>query len=313
MNGMISRRGAVWILFAAFVTAVFCCAAGAAATGEQFDIDLKELRPAPRQRPATPPRRYAPKHSRTAQPPTGNTPEGMTWYTVRPGDFPFLILTSHFHLSQTAADRLVPQVMHLNNLSDPHKLKIGQRLLIPLSQTPQTAPATDTAATPPQQPTAKPQLPSRPPVPGTPNQPQPVPVTREVRLASAPPCQLTDELAGILGWRAPLSIALLSGSYVSMALDGQKLVVACGLSAAETYTAQRLLARHDAQLLLFDGQETPREVLEELADSLNIGCVRRDSPPNDPAPGYTCTIDGKQKETINIIVVVTPAGKSAAP
>lgn len=323
-----------------------------------FDINLKELRPSPVHRPKTPHRRQTPRSALPAPPVAAGAPEGSSSYTIRPGDYPLLILIRHYGLSQTAAEKMVPQVMQLNNLQDPRRLTVGQRLLIPLvppgqasradtASSPPATPVAVTALTPPAVPPgappaappaadrreAAPAVPPAPPAavplsapsvvlppaqpepqasPAIPKQPKP---PREIHLTSATPCQLARQLADQLGVRIPAVTALIPAATVSMAYRGQKLVVACGLTAAETYTSQRLLARSGAQLLLFNGDEPPVEVITELADSLGMSFspVTGDGGDRLPASYILQDMDGVGSDLRLTILPEPLAGEKATP
>jgi len=291
MKKTAKRRQSLRSLFLALAGMV-CGAQCLHAAGKSYDIDLKEIRQAPydinlkelRQSPPrrkkTPQRKHAAKTALPSEPAANVLPKDGSIYTVQPGDFPLLILIRHYGLSQTAAEHMVPQVMRLNDLRNPRKLTVGQRLIIPIVPAGQALPQDNASNTPPPAPAPSPiiQPPVVLPVVQTPATQMPsaqpssakIAPAREVQLPSSPPCQLVREVAELLGLRTPAITALIQTESVSMAYKDQKLVVACGLTEAETYTAQRLLARHGAQLLLFNGEEPPREVIEELADCLEI-------------------------------------------
>jgi hypothetical protein len=289
-----------------------------------YDINLKELRQSPSQRTKTSRRKHAPKTALPAAPTTNIAPKDSSLYTVQPGDFPFLILIRHYGLSHAAAEQMVPQVMRLNNLRDPRKLTVGQRLIIPVVPAVQTPPKDNVSNTPPpasapsrvvQPPTV---LPAAPPVVSqsaaqVPSAQPPATKTapvREIQLHSAPPCQLVLEAAKLLGLRISDVIALIQTENVSMAYKDQKLVVACGLTAAETYTSQRLLARHGAQLLLFNGDETPREVIEELADSLGISFQPANQDAGNELPAtYIFSAADSSGHDVRLTILPAPAAK----
>lgn len=111
-----------------------------------FDIDLKEL---DRQEPAAPPK-SAKKQVQKAKKPrvaaaaavkarresaaasdAASDASSQVRYTVRPGDHIFKILMVRFGMSNEAAERLIPEVVSLNNISDIKRLKVGRTLLIP--------------------------------------------------------------------------------------------------------------------------------------------------------------------------------------
>jgi len=331
------------------------------AAEKSYDIDLKEIRKATpsydinlKELCKSPPRRTKThrKHTRKAAQVTTSAPDtapqNSNIYTVQQGDFPLLILTKHYGLSQAAAEQLVPEMMRLNNLRNPRDLTVGQRLIIPVPVVPPTqAPSKDAAAaTPPTVPASKPSVqpavalpavappvvqppivqqpvvqppvvlapaaspPVMPPliVQTPPSQPSPAKAVpaREIQLHPAPPCELAGKIAELLGLRIPAVTALIQTGSASMAYKGRKLVVACGLTEAETYTSQKILARHGAQLLLFNGDEPPREVIEEVADSLGIPC----QPDNETvATGLpaTYTLSGADSSGQDVRLTILPA------
>lgn len=247
------------------ICAGWACPADAA--GDSFDLNLKELRPsAPH---AAPLQHKAPQ----AEP----VSSGSSRYTVRPGDHLFLILTRQYRLSERAAEQLIPEVLRLNNIRNPHGLVIGRQLTIPLP-----APAANTTKN-----VAKPALShatsrhaGQPPAAAAVSVPAAAPAVQEqaftaasqrrATIAAAPPCQLARELADRLGVLIPSLAALEEIKGTSAGYGELKLVIACGLSSDEAYTFQRLLARHDAQLLVFRGDEAPRLVVEGLAGGLGM-------------------------------------------
>jgi hypothetical protein len=100
-----------------------------------FDLDLKEL---DRQEPAahkSEKKVQKLKRTRTSAAKGGNESSAdnaePTRYTVKPGDHIFKILEVHFGMSNEAAERLIPEIARLNNLSNVKQLTIGQTLLIP--------------------------------------------------------------------------------------------------------------------------------------------------------------------------------------
>lgn len=97
-----------------------------------YDIDLRELRPAPARhaRKGRKPRPRKSRQSPVSTPTTGM--DGTSSYTVRPGDHIFLILTRRYGLSSAETELMIPQVMRLNSIRNPYRLTVGQRLVIPL-------------------------------------------------------------------------------------------------------------------------------------------------------------------------------------
>lgn len=111
----------------------------------QYEIDLKELdrqKPAPAPKPAkkeAPAPRRAPAKKeargetpRSAQgaPPSSASGEYVR-YTVKPGDHIFKILMLNFGMSNDAAERLIPEIVRINNISNIKALTVGRTLLIP--------------------------------------------------------------------------------------------------------------------------------------------------------------------------------------
>ncbi len=302
-----------------------------------YDINLKELRKSPQRRAKTH-RKHTRKAVQVTTSAPDTAPQNSNIYTVQQGDFPLLILTRHYGLSQAAAEQLIPEMMRLNNLRNPRDLTVGQRLIIPLPVVPPTqAPSKDAAAaTPPVAPASKPSVqpaialpavappvvqspvvlapaaapPVMPPpiVQTPPIQPSPAKAVpaREIKLPPAPPCELTSKVAELLGLRIPDITALTQAGSTSMAYKGRKLVVACGLTEAETYTSQKILARHGAQLLLFNGDEPPREVIEELADSLGIPCQPDNETVANGLPA-TYTLSGADSLGQDVRLTILPA------
>ena len=105
-----------------------------AASG-RFDIDLKELE---RQEPKTPEKSEKKKgqslkkrasEGGSEQKPTDNAE--TVRYTIQPGDHIFKILIVRFGMSNEAAERLVSEILRINNISNFKHLSIGQTILIP--------------------------------------------------------------------------------------------------------------------------------------------------------------------------------------
>lgn len=112
------------------------------AAAAPFDIDLKALE---RQEPAAsakPVKKKAQnaktspaaadksdKSDKARQSPAGAS--GEVRYTVQPGDHIFKILVVRLGMSNEAAERLIPEILRLNNISNIKRLAIGQIILIP--------------------------------------------------------------------------------------------------------------------------------------------------------------------------------------
>lgn len=101
-----------------------------------YDIDLKEL-----DRSSTPPPNKEKKAKKKEAPArSAMTSKGRhavsgegeyVRYTVKPGDHIFKILVVRFGLSNEAAEKLVPEIIRINEVPDIKKLTVGSTLLIP--------------------------------------------------------------------------------------------------------------------------------------------------------------------------------------
>ena len=104
---------------------------------QSFEIDLKEL-DAGRKSGAVPRRKAQPMAAKvrtTSHEPVASAEEAGEFllYTVKPGDHIFKILMRDFHLSNAAAERLIPEIARRNNLTDIRRLTVGKTLRIPKS------------------------------------------------------------------------------------------------------------------------------------------------------------------------------------
>jgi hypothetical protein len=122
------------------------------AANAPYEIDIKELE---KQKASAPQKPQAKKHekrhekSRKGRPAVSRAGrDGYVRYTVNPGDHIFKILTVRFGLSEDAADRLVPEIKRINDISDIRKLRVGQTLLIPANGKPEAAGETQAAREP---------------------------------------------------------------------------------------------------------------------------------------------------------------------
>jgi hypothetical protein len=104
-----------------------------------FDIDLKELE---RQKPAASPKPEKKKVQKGKKAPAETARIGKARrssadnpdyarYTVKPGDTIFKILMVRFGMSNEAAERLIPEIIRINNISNIKSLTVGRTLLIP--------------------------------------------------------------------------------------------------------------------------------------------------------------------------------------
>jgi len=287
---------------AAFMLAVIMMRPGpvTAAQGE-FDIDLKELRhgganekPQYHPQPSPPAsteidlrelRRIAPplaskpaqrkRHVPTAAAPRNVESGRESIHLVQPGEHLFLILMKQYGLSNQAAEQLIPEIMRLNGITSPKGLKVGQRLRIPLAARdgknssiarearPQTGQQTTTTL-PDTAPAAAPE-PAAPPS-----------TVRSISIMSAPPCKLAHDILEPMGLLTSSSTRIQGAETVSAASAGRSITIACGLSKAEIYTYERLLARNGKQLVTFDGDESEDCVVEKLSTHLGLVFCKRD-------------------------------------
>lgn len=274
--------------------AIACCVCCAGAAQESFDIELKELRPAPASNAKTP------HHTRGSKSrPSGATArtEGSNLYTVRAGDHLFLILMKRYGLSNEAAERLIPEVMRLNGIRTPHGLTVGQRLIIPLSPAANNPPKTADKTAPQQTPPATPSIAA---------QPAQVTTERQMAIDSAAPCLLALVVAKRLGVLAP-SKALLPGEDTIIARHaGLAVAIACDLDPDKEYTYKRLLTPHKMELLVFSGDTPPRQVIEKMANHLGLIFRPTDPEHTDRLPlTYIFPAIGPRGEDLRL--TITPA------
>lgn len=302
---------AVTALFTSITVTDFALAAQ-----ESFEIDVKELRRPAQSGAATPDRRVAPrKVSRPATAsPEADTAHATSYstYTVRPGDHLHLILARHFHLSDKAAEQLIPEIVRLNNISNPKALTVGQRLKIPLPAVLKKNPVR--SAKVPVSVSGPDSSPSPLSVP-QPTIPAPTKtLVREVTVPMSHPCTLTRSVVEQLGYLAPDVNMLASEGAFAAACGDRKLVVACGLSVDETYTYQRMLALSDVGLLVFKGDEPANRVMDELAGHLKLDAqiVTPDAHFNLPLT-YLFLQDGPDRREVRLTIMkaVVPETKLA--
>lgn len=289
------RKSAVCIL-----AAILLVPALAAAAQENFDIDLKELRHSEAYaeqkhtlQPSSPAsfeinlkelRRIAPplsakraRHKRHA--PVAAVPEAAesgrnSIHVVQPGENLFLILMKRYGLSNQTAEQLIPEIMRLNGITSPQGLKIGQRLHIPLpdrnekkSIPPRAAEAKALQQTPAASPGTTPPAPPKPAVAPS--------AAASISITSAPPCSMAHDILEKMGLLTSSLTRIQGGETVSATYGGRSVTVACGLSKAEMYTYERLLAHNGAKLLAFGRNESDACVVEKLADHLGLEFRKR--------------------------------------
>lgn len=237
------------ILLAIIVLSVF----EAGAVQEPYDIDLRELRRPPVRRTKD---KIPPHESTKPVSVTPNTKGENSSYTVLPGENLFLILIQRYGLSNKAAEQLIPEIMRLNNIRKPESLSVGQCLIIPLPPAIGTATKTDRS--------------SKTKSADTPFHTTDTQHAREVAVAPSQPCRLASEVAEQLGVRVSALSPFIDAESISLSYKTLEVVTVCGLGTAEAYTLERLLARHKIKLLYFKADETPRNVIEGIAETLGI-------------------------------------------
>ncbi|TWJ18969.1 LysM peptidoglycan-binding domain-containing protein [Geobacter argillaceus] len=110
------------------------------AADSRFEIDLKELPKATASHPA----RSGHLPSQAAKKTSPKTSvrhvatDGNVRYTVKSGDHIFKVLMRNFGLSNQQAERLIPEIARVNGIDDIRRLRVGQELLIPLTQSKRT-------------------------------------------------------------------------------------------------------------------------------------------------------------------------------
>lgn len=285
---------------AACILAVIMMVPGPAiAAPDNYEIDLKELRyggakTKPQQQPSSPSteeidlkelRRIAPPHpaklpGRTPRRQTLPSPESAhstsseheSIHLVRPGEHLFKILIQRYGLTDPAAERLIPEVMRLNNITSPRGLKVGQRLRIPLpARNGDDGVPPLAAATKPRQKTP---VVAPAPTPVLPKDAAPPAEIGSINIIATAPCELAHTLSEKMGVLAPSRIK--GEKIFRAAYGGRGVTVACNLSPAELYTYNRLLPRGNEQLLAFDGSESAHRVVEQLANGMELAFQKHD-------------------------------------
>ncbi|MBC7964009.1 MAG: LysM peptidoglycan-binding domain-containing protein [Steroidobacteraceae bacterium] len=307
-------------------------------TGE---ISLKELRRIAPPRPAKPAQhKHRSRVAAEAENAKATKSGNESIYVVKPGEHLFLILMKQYGLSNAAAERLIPEVMQLNGISSPKGLKAGQRLRIPLpakegrdsasrtSATTEPLPTTPAAAeaatqTQPPAPALTPaptqaQTPLQVPTPVQASAQTPAPkpdahatVADAISIVSAPPCKLARDLADKMGLLATAPTGILGTETVGAVHAGRVITVACGLSEAEQYTYERLLARSGKLLLVFDGDESAENVVEELASSLGLEFHKGEAVATEQRPTYVFAPFGVRTQELQLTIL--PAQTPPAP
>lgn len=313
------------------------------------EIDLKELRRIAPPQPVKPEQHKHRSHVAAKPEVTKTTESGHeSIYVVQPGEYLFQILMKQYGLSDPAAERLIPEVMKLNGISSPKGLKVGQRLRIPLPakegrrSASQTAPTTEPRRTTPAD--AKVASQTQTPIPTptqTPTQSQtPMPVPAPVQVAdqtpatnpvvlptvvdvisivSTSPCKLARDLVEKMGLLSTSPTGIQGAETVGAVHSGRIITVACGLSEAEQYTYERLLARSGKLLLVFDGDESAECVVEEMANSLGLEFHKRGADDTEQPLTYVFAPFGVRTQELQLTILpaqaptTPPATSDASP
>jgi hypothetical protein len=121
------KRGGTLLLLVLLLAPCYLYAAS-----EPFGIDVQEL---DRQKPAPAPKpeKNAPKpEKKKKSAKTRHTEESrFIHYTVKPGDHIFKILVGKLGMSNDTAEKLIPEIIRINNISNIKSLQVGSTLLIP--------------------------------------------------------------------------------------------------------------------------------------------------------------------------------------
>lgn len=289
------------------VAAVMIIHQSALAAPNDYEIDLKELPRITRHHSADAEQRQH-KRRTEAEPQTGKTDKSgnESVYVVQPGEHLYLILMKKYGLSDPEAGRLIPKVMQLNGISSPKGLKAGQRLRIPLpagGRSRSAASRDSVAAFRSEPPAAAPAGPAQPAPPQV-SQPAAHPLEAEiVSVLSEPSCKLARNLVKKMGLLASSSSPGIKGvESVEAAVAGRSVTVICGLSEAERYTYERLLAPGGRQLLFFAGNDSADCVVKKLADSLGLTFQKRDSDTSALPQTYIFPPFGSRTQELHLII-----------
>lgn len=298
-------------LTAVVLFSIIYCRGSALAAVDSIEIDLKDLGP----------RRTDPDKSRhrdTREPrlppkKTGGTdPLSKTSnYIVKSGDYLFKILIRHYALSNDDAERLIPEVMRLNSISNPKSLTVGQQLTIPLAPSQNdkqnfvsnkklsSAPLTSLPAR---------ELPS--PAQTSQNR-TPGKSELQATISEVSACALAHAVIVNLGLLSTETGLQLKTGFTAATSD-LKLVVACDLSPEESFTYGRLLSMHKVRLIVFKGDESPKRVIEELASHLNLSFQMDDST-DTGALALTCVFPAKSPDgkDVRLIINTTNYGNAS--
>ncbi|KAF0220860.1 MAG: hypothetical protein FD174_857 [Geobacteraceae bacterium] len=264
-----------------------------------FEIDIRELdkdKPAPRavkRKPLPPVRKPAGRSSVPANPVAAErTADGHVRYTVKQGDHIFRILMKEFGMSNSEAERLIPDILRTNSIADIRKLTVGRTLLIPTAK---RRHAPRPAATPPSPEPSPAEAGTEPPAP--PSTPAPVAQTETPEAppasAAAPsivqihsmtasdPVEIVDSLLSALSMdvhknRIVEAVAGKNGGNAfSVKVDryfeekGKRFIVNGTEKDPFNYTLLRLLEVEGYQVIQLNGGDNFRKIATRLLTRLN--------------------------------------------
>lgn len=281
-----------------------------------FEIDIKELdkdKPAPhtvKKKSLLPSRKQASRSSVPTKPKPPATTErgvdGYVKYTVKHGDHIFRILMKEFGMSNSEAERLIPDIAQLNDIADIRKLTVGRTLLIPTAKKrhasrpakpyhPSTEPATAEART------ESPASPTTPetPAPTSAATTSPAPVTAAETPEAAPakakapsPIQIhaitaSDPVEIVDSLLSALAIDVHKNRIVEAAADknggnafsvkvdryfeekGKRFIVNCTEKDPFNYTLLRLLEVEGYSVIQIEKVDNFRRIAVRLLTQLN--------------------------------------------
>lgn len=274
-----------------------------------FELDLQELDAARKNAPKSPAKKPlpAPKPKPAPLPPaTTQESAGVSHYTVKPGDHIFKILMRDFRLSNAEAERLLPEIVRLNQLSDIRRLAVGQTVLIPghLAAAVKTRPAkappvvvmpaaetvTPVGAPETAPVAAAPEVKAPPPVPAAATAAAPeqagtsavpsavVPVTPQTAAQSAPPAMVPvgTVLAVTINGGDPLSVFLRLADVLQMRVQPNQ-VIASHEGTADSFSIKVPLyaeAQGKRLVVTSDGQDPFQYTLFRLLESEGYGVLQ---------------------------------------
>ncbi len=118
-------------------------------------------------------------------------------------------------------------------------------------------------------------------------------------------------MAEKMGLLAASPTGIVGVETVGAVYAGHSVTAVCGLSKAELYTFERLLATNGKKLLVFEQDEAEESVVEELADSLGLVFHKRDANAEELPLTYIFAPFGKWSQEVQLTIL--PAQAPPAP